>query len=217
MGYVFNQIGSSQLNAILVDKYMNYTMTTEWQKNSVSYVESINDSTGQLANIYLIKKAGNTIEVSNNFYFTATKEELNSFFDYVWKNYTGVKRIMFHTLLNPLPIESSANAIHYTNNVDNVIGLPESYDAYLESLGTQTRKHAKYYLRRIQKEFPAISFQVIMNGDISRKDYEQLIHLSKQRMEFKNKPFSGNDNYYDHLYNSLNISGVNANWGGYFL
>lgn len=32
MGYIFHQINSRQLNAILVDEYMNYTMTTEWQK-----------------------------------------------------------------------------------------------------------------------------------------------------------------------------------------
>lgn len=66
---------------------------------------------------------------------------------------------------------------------DYCIDLPATADEYLQSLGTATRKHLPYYLRRLEREWgDDWSIEHASGGEISRASYEALLALNRERM-----------------------------------
>lgn len=71
---------------------------------------------------------------------------------------------------------------------DHCIDLPASADNYIKSLGSQTRKHLPYYLRRLKKEW-GYSWQVEIAAEnqIAKKSYRDLLLLNALRMDRKKR------------------------------
>lgn len=82
---------------------------------------------------------------------------------------------------------------------DHCIDLPASADAYLKSLGSQTRKHLPYYLRRLKKEW-GNSWQVehAAGNQISKISYRDLLSLNALRMDRKRRRSLWNEEIAEH-------------------
>lgn len=66
---------------------------------------------------------------------------------------------------------------------DSCIELPKSCSEYLQRLGTKTRKHLPYYLRRLQREWgEGWVFEHHYGAEISRESYDRLLDLNGLRM-----------------------------------
>lgn len=72
-----------------------------------------------------------------------------------------------------------------TRRVMQVIDFPPTAEAYLQSLGAQTRKHLPYYLRRILREVPGIEVFVEEAAAISLSSVEQIVNLNAARIVSK--------------------------------
>lgn len=199
--FLFRTVKREEVTDFIDVKYRNFTLTREYIGEGCQYIESLCTASNEISNVYCVKAKGDTLEVENSFYFTPSDEELTEFFEFVWHHWYAVKRITFNTLLEPLQVVPQTS-IHYISGVDNIAILPESFEAYLVSLGKQTCKHSKYYLGRIKRDFPSCDTVICMNRNIRLDDYQQIVELSRQRMEYKNKPYSGGQ-YEEHLYKAL--------------
>ena len=100
--------------------------------------------------------------------------------------------------------------IYNTNNVDNIAAIPNTFKEYIDSLGKQTKKHAKYYLGRINRDFPQICFNVdnAINGTVSIEDYMNITNLSKQRMTSKNLKYNLSEAEDKKRYEELSRNGL---------
>ena len=66
---------------------------------------------------------------------------------------------------------------------DSCIDLPKSCSEYLQRLGSKTRKHLPYYIRRLQREWrQEWTFEQHYGADISRESYDRLLDLNHLRM-----------------------------------
>jgi hypothetical protein len=71
---------------------------------------------------------------------------------------------------------------------DYCIKLPKTSAEYLQNLGSSTRKHLPYYLRRLQKEWGSEwDFEEKRGTEISEKSYERLFELNRLRMGQKGR------------------------------
>lgn len=211
--YNFRISTRSETNDFLGRKYMNFMLTEAYLGEGYTYVVSSNVR-NEIVNIFCVKEKRNILEVENSFYFTPSEQEIYDFSKYVWEKWPRINRITFNTLLSELQTGIN-NATHYLSGVDNIAHLPDSFETYLTMLGKQTCKHSKYYLGRIKRDFPSYEVICCMNSDIMKEDYQQIVSLSRQRMEYKNKPYGGGE-YEEHLYNVLikGDTGLYQSWGG---
>jgi CelD/BcsL family acetyltransferase involved in cellulose biosynthesis len=75
--------------------------------------------------------------------------------------------------------------IRPTSN-DYLLPLPSTSGEYLSSLGSQTRKHLPYYLRRAQGEWGSrLRIRLSKQHEIGLQDFEALVELNRRRMEEK--------------------------------
>jgi hypothetical protein len=70
---------------------------------------------------------------------------------------------------------------------DSVINLPDSTDAFLQSLGKATRKNIKQYLSRIKRDYPSFEFCVHDGKTIDEQLIRKIISLNRVRFEKKGK------------------------------
>jgi Acetyltransferase (GNAT) domain len=69
---------------------------------------------------------------------------------------------------------------------DYCIQLPSSSSEYLQTLGSSTRKHLPYYVRRLSKEWDARwDFEENTGSSITHESYERLFELNRLRMDQK--------------------------------
>ncbi len=67
---------------------------------------------------------------------------------------------------------------------DFPIQLPASTERYLKNLGSSTRKHLPYYVRRLRREWgDAASFVPLFGPQVTRELYEELLDLNRKRMK----------------------------------
>ena len=85
---------------------------------------------------------------------------------YVANKYTKIPHVLYSNPLN-----------------DAVINLPLTSDEYYESLGNSTRKNAKYYKRRLAKDYPDLKIDYLRNSEINYSDVENLIAIKRKRAE----------------------------------
>ncbi len=71
---------------------------------------------------------------------------------------------------------------------DFLIELPASPELYLQSLGSKTRKHLPYYVRRLQREWGEnLVFVPLFGSQVTRELYEELLGLQRKRMRNRHR------------------------------
>lgn len=173
------------ISQYLLDKYYNYSTSSKRLPKDVIYIES-RDENGFIRNIFPIsysKKEGN-VKIKNKFYLDVEKEEWELLLSFLFKEY-HVQNINITSVFETNNFQTKYPLIKYSDNVDNIAVLPSTFKQYIDSLGKQTKKHAKYYLGRILRDFPNVEYKCSQGEDISFEDYTNISKLSKERMESK--------------------------------
>ena len=173
------------ISQYLLDKYHNYLTSSKRLPKDVIYIES-RDENGFIRNIFPIsysKKEGN-VKIKNKFYLDVEKEEWELLLSFLFKEY-HVQNININSVFETNNFQTKYPLIKYSDNVDNIAVLPSTFKQYIDSLGKQTKKHAKYYLGRILRDFPNVEYKCSQGEDISFEDYTNISKLSKERMESK--------------------------------
>jgi len=186
------------IDSILIDKYHNYITLNEnsglnghgW-RHIASYIGD------ELQNLYRLCVYEDYLTVEDHFYVALSIEEMNAFLNYCFTEY-GIKKIIWKKLLTRLPVKSAKYpAIEVLTEVDNIATLPATYTEYLNRLGKQTKKHAKYYIGRIVRDFPTTSFLFKEGIDVTDDEFGTICAHSEQRIINKGVPYSrARDNKY---------------------
>jgi CelD/BcsL family acetyltransferase involved in cellulose biosynthesis len=92
---------------------------------------------------------------------------------------------------------------------DYCIRLPGSPSEYLQTLGSSTRKHMPYYVRRLDKEWNSNwGFQENTRSDISYESYERLFELNRLRMDQKGRRSAWTEELRRHRWRLVQESGL---------
>lgn len=179
------------INHFLIDNYHTYvTKTSAFKDVDVKYFESIIDET--LKNIFVVLIEGKRASILNKFYIDVEKEELDQLLKLLSEKY-GVSHIYLNKILTPLKCSDGLNSIKEFEILDNIASLPESFPEFINSLGKTTKKHSKYYLGRMTRDFPSVEYLTYENSDITKDDFDRIIALSKERMAQKSLHYGGSD------------------------
>jgi len=90
---------------------------------------------------------------------------------------------------------------------DIIISLPESMDAYWNSLGSSTRKKIKLITNRIARDFSDFEVRYLENSEISLEQIEKLVSFNRNRMKTKGEVSRLNDLECKALYHYASKSG----------
>jgi hypothetical protein len=108
-------------------------------------------------------------------------DEIDRFSDYIFKEYPSVHIVWFPVIENKIgsllfPYQQSPCT------QDIVLTLPETADAYLNSLGKATRSYIKRYLNKLKRSFPTMSCKTYGNNEVSEQHVRDIIALNRARM-----------------------------------
>ena len=92
---------------------------------------------------------------------------------------------------------------------DCCIDLPKSASEYLQRLGSKTRKHLPYYVRRLEKEWGGEwIFENHCGANISRESYDCLLNLNRLRMDQKSIKSGWTAELRDHRWKAVKDCGL---------
>ncbi len=91
---------------------------------------------------------------------------------------------------------------------DYVLTLPESHEAWLQSLSRQAREKVRYHQRRAFRRQPGMSFFVTMGESIGEADVDVVLQLNHARMQRKGKTYGLSANEEAQLREQLRQNGV---------
>ncbi len=115
---------------------------------------------------------------------TIEQQYLTYFGDFIFSRYPHVTTVNFNCI-HGRPDNGSFPRYLWKCSQDIVIPLPTSPEAYNGQLGSRTRKHLKYYIHRLQKEFTDVTFTVSTTDSIEQSMVENIITMNRQRMKLK--------------------------------
>ena len=125
-------------------------------------------------------------------YLSVTQCEISELSDWVYECFNcdcliinGVYELE-HSF-NSLPV------IANISNIDNIAILPETFIDFINSLGKQTKKHSKYYLGRIERNFNDVSYNFSEESKIELIEYRCICAMSRKRMVSKAIRYEGGD------------------------
>ncbi|WP_206668754.1 GNAT family N-acetyltransferase [Lacisediminimonas profundi] len=114
-------------------------------------------------------------------------EQAGLFGNYVFSRYPTVSVIRFSSVdLRPggsLPFPHQS----FQSLENLVLALPESVQAYHDSLSKNTRRNLKRYGERLVRDFPSFTWEVVEGSEVDDEDVRAIIRLNIVRMASKNK------------------------------
>ena len=107
------------------------------------------------------------------------------------------------------PITLSKYPIHKTAIVSDVyMDLPSTEEDYLVLLNKTTRKHIKYYIRKMKKDYPDLEFKCYRHQEITEELVRQIVLFNHQRMEGKNTKSSLDEDFIINMYKECQDNGI---------
>lgn len=108
-------------------------------------------------------------------------EEIQRFCDHIFKTHQSIRVVTFPV------IESKVSGLTFPYQQslctqDIVLTMPESPDAYLNSLGKSTRAYIKRYQNKLKRDFPSLTCKTYSSNDASEQDIRAIIALNIARM-----------------------------------
>ncbi|MES2536671.1 MAG: GNAT family N-acetyltransferase [Pseudomonadota bacterium] len=140
---------------------------------------------GELSTIMLFRRQYNQVHVLNE-QIEIHEQEIDRFVRYIFTALPSVTVITFNA------IRASLQALAYPHQQFNctediVLELPATVDAYLGSLGKSTRTNIKYYMGRLQRDFPSLRHDVYLGQDVTAEMISDIAALNRARMATKGK------------------------------
>ncbi len=146
---------------------------------------------------------------------TIEQQYLTYFGEFIFSRYPCVTTVNFNCIqgrLDHVPYPQ----YQWKHSQDIAISLPSSPEAYNGQLGIRTRKHLKYYINRLHKEFTNVVFSISTTDSIEHSAIGTIIEMNRQRMKSKyirsgyTAEFEGNIRAFCHHYglvSTLSIQG----------
>jgi hypothetical protein len=142
-------------------------------------------SGGRIRSVFLFRQEGTALKVLNQG-LPIGDEDARRFADAVFARYPEVRRIAFHAVRSQVAAPGYP-CQQYNCSDDIVIRLPPSADAYLASLGKNTRRNVKRYMERLKRSFPSFECRFHEREAIADADIDAIIGFNRARMAGKNK------------------------------
>jgi hypothetical protein len=141
--------------------------------------------------IFLFRQEKRQVQVLNEGMVIA-EEEVRLFADTIFSRYKSVDVISFHAVSGttwqlPYPYQ------RYTCTEDIVLTLPASAEAYLASLGKNTRRNIKRYMDKLKRSFPSFRFDFYEKDAADPQQVHEIIEFNRARIGGKNKAFAIDD------------------------
>lgn len=114
--------------------------------------------------------------------------EINRFARYAFSSFPAVDVISFHAVqadIDELPFPHQRHVC----TADIVLPLPELVDAYLASLGKNTRRNLRRYMDKLKRSHPSFRFEIFDKDAASEEQVRAIIELNRTRISGKNKSF----------------------------
>ena len=139
---------------------------------------------GRLA-LFLFRRDKRRVKVLNEC-IRLDAAELRRFVDYIFGRFRDVTTISFNAVETerpslPFPCQ------HYNQLEDIAMALPATPEAYLASLGKNTRRNVKRYGDRLRRSFPNLEFAVYERDAVDEQTIRGIIGFNHARMTSKNK------------------------------
>lgn len=119
-------------------------------------------------------------------------EEISRFAGHMFAACQSVNVISFHALpvgIRRLPYPYQA----FTCTEDIVLTLPDSPEAYLASLGKNTRRNIKRYMEKLKRSHPSFRYDFYEKDAADERQIRAIIDFSRARIAGKNKAFAIDD------------------------
>lgn len=177
---------SKDYDKLLCEKYHNYqlinTILVDYKDLKCLEVRTCE---GVLSNVYVLLASDKDIRILNSFYLTLNTGELQAVCHYIFERYK-VPKIIWWGQTNALPTDEVTFCFMSSSKIeDNIAQLPSSFAEYISSLGKQTKKHSKYYMGRLVRDFPSTSYEFIHGNTLSEDDLAVICKFSSERIENK--------------------------------
>jgi CelD/BcsL family acetyltransferase involved in cellulose biosynthesis len=132
-----------------------------------------------------LKTNSDTIYILNEL-FDIEKNAIEELCAYIFEKNPECSKIRFTRI--PLSASDlSLPANDWLVSEDYVLRLPEDPEVYFSKLGCATRKHLKYYDRKLLEHDSQAKFYLVKGSDIERDVVEKVIILNHRRMKTKGK------------------------------
>lgn len=138
---------------------------------------------GRITTLFLFRRQGGRVQVYNE-QIPVAAQDINRFAGAVFARYRKVRLISFYA------ISTEALAIRYPLQLaecleDIRMSLPASSEAYMTSLGKNTRAAMRRALRQIQHDHRSFRVQAYERGEASEQQVRQIIAFNRTRMSEK--------------------------------
>jgi hypothetical protein len=139
---------------------------------------------GRMTTVLLFHVENRRVQVLNEV-IRLGQDEIDRFAAFIFERFPDVELIAFKA------IETDSQQLRFpfqrVNQLEDIfMPLPDSPEAYLASLGKNTRRNVKRYTDRLKKTFPSFRFD-IYEGDVPEQIVREIIGFNRQRMAGKNK------------------------------
>lgn len=176
---------SKNYDKLLCEKYHSYqlinTILADYKDLKCLEVRTCE---GVLSNVYVLLASDKDIRILNSFYLTLEADELQAVCHYIFEKYKVSKNVWGQ--INPLPTDGVSFGFMSSSKIeDNIAKLPSSFAEYIGSLGKQTKKHSKYYMGCVARDFPSTSYEFIHGNTLSDDDLAMICKFSSERIENK--------------------------------
>lgn len=146
---------------------------------------------GEVTCVFLFRREGRAVTVLNQ-QVSLGAGEIARFVRAVFARYPDVALVAFYAIDTdvaalPWPVQRCACL------EDIALALPSTGDAYLASLGKNTRASLKRYHGKLLRDFPDFRFDVYRDGAASAQQVRQIVAFSQARMRAKGQPCFHND------------------------
>lgn len=150
--------------------------------NTHTYVAQ---SGGKTSALLLFRVDGKRVQVLNE-QISMASYEISRFSRYVFHAYPDVEMVVFRAVRTGTRQLTFPHQEFYRTE-DIVLQLPATAEEYMAKLGKATRKNMKYHGNRLRRNYPQLSFDVFVDGDINEQHVRDIVELNRTRMAIKNK------------------------------
>lgn len=148
---------------------------------------------GKPIQVFLFSRTGNRVDVLNDV-FKVEANDIDIFCDCLFDRYKSISAISFKRVQVGLCRLARPHKAYVTLE-DFVIDLPSSIQAYLNMLGSKTRKTIRHRLRQLERGYPSYSFAIVNREDVTDSTIAEIIRFQRIRMASKHKTSLINRDY----------------------
>lgn len=139
---------------------------------------------GRITTVFLFHVTNRRVQVLNEV-IRISQEEIDRFAAFIFDKYPAVSLIAFKAI--ETDIQRLPFPYQRVNQLEDIfMSLPDTPEAYLASLGKNTRRNVKRYTDRLKKTFPSFRFD-IYERDVPEEIIREIVGFNRQRMAGKNK------------------------------